>query len=280
MKSNRHDDSVSMMDHDYDRTALREPCDDEDIVEMEEEASKVQKKNTSHTPIKSPNPKKIRKQSDRKDEEDSTSFAILQAVQALSQKMDEQTELLKSFDKRIAANAAAVNENKEDIQELKKKVDELQKENKSLRNASEEQARYKRRWNLRLTGLPEKDGEDTREMVIGILTRVIPLSVDRLRETVDTVHRLGRKDAATHTAPRAIIIQFGMRTIRDDIWRRSRDARVCSELHIRFREDFSKEDREARAKLWPVVQDARRKGQRAFLKEGYAMINNRRVDPE
>ncbi|CAL9703297.1 unnamed protein product [Knipowitschia caucasica] len=132
-----------------------------------------------------------------------------------------------------------------------------------------------------MNGLPEKDGEDTRERVIGILTRVVPLPVDRLCDTVDTVHRLGKRaNAATsNNQPRSIIIQFVTRTVRDDVWKRSRDAPVCRELHIHFKEDFSREDRAARAKLWPLVQDARRRGQRAFLKEGYALINNQRVDP-
>ena len=98
------------------------------------------------------------------------------------------------------------------------------------------------------------------------------MSVERLRDTVDTVHRLGRKgDAATsNNTPRAIIIQFGMRVVRDEVWKKSKDARVCKDMHIRFKEDFSKEDREAR-KLWPLVQEARKRGKRAFLKEGYAI---------
>ncbi|KAK1885690.1 Rabenosyn-5 [Dissostichus eleginoides] len=71
-----------------------------------------------------------------------------------------------------------------------------------------------------------------------------------------------------------------MRTVRDEVWKKSKDGRVCSEMHVRFKEDFSKEDREARSKLWPLVQEARRKGKRAFLKEGFALIDNKRVDPE
>lgn len=133
-----------------------------------------------------------------------------------------------------------------------------------------------------MNGLPEKEGENTREAVIGILTRVVPLSVEKLRDSVDTVHRLGMKGnaATSNNTPRSSIIQFGMRTVHDEIWKKSKDARVCSEMHIRFKEDFSKEDREARSKLWPLVQEARRKGKRAFLKEGFALIDNKRVDPE
>ena len=137
--------------------------------------------------------RKMRGKHGGEEEEETTSAAILRAVMTLTGKMDTQTELLKSFEKRIEANTTATRENKEEIALLRKKVDELHKEKGELKKACEEQARYKRRWNLRLTGLTEKEGEDVREVVIGILTRVVPLSVDRLR---DTVHRLGRKNTA------------------------------------------------------------------------------------
>lgn len=271
-----------MSDHKYNLAALHEACDDFDVeveIEAEQHSSKEDKINKEHTPIKQPNPKKQRHQSEIEDV--NTSAAILHAVQALTRKMDEQTELLKSFDRRIEANTNATKENREEICALQKKIGCLQRENSLLKEACAEQTRYKRRWNLRMIGLPEKDGEDTREVVIGILTRVVPMSVERLRDTVDTVHRLGRKGevATSNNTPRAIIIQFGMRTVRDDVWKKSKDARVCRDMHIRFKEDFSKEDREARAKLWPLVQEARKTGKRAFLKEGYALIDNRRVDP-
>lgn len=97
------------------------------------------------------------------------------------------------------------------------------------------------------------------EKVIGILTRVIPVSVEQLRQSVDSVHRLEKLILLLPAAPRAIILQFGMRTVWDEVWKRFRDVKVCSEMHIRFREDFSKEDQEARNKLWPLVQDARRR---------------------
>ncbi len=64
---------------------------------------------------------------------------------------------------------------------------------------------YKRRWDLRLMGLKERENEDAKDAVVGILTRVIPMAVDKLREMVDTVHCLGEKnnaaqeqDAKTH----------------------------------------------------------------------------------
>ncbi|RXN13820.1 interleukin-1 receptor-like 1 [Labeo rohita] len=117
-------------------------------------------------------------------------------------------------------------------------------------------------------------------MVIGILTQVIPWSVEKLRQSVDTVHHLGKRNDAATKLPRPVIIQFAMRTVRDEVWKKSREARVCKEMNIQFKKDFSKEDHEARAKLWPKVrQEARKNGKRAFLNEGSALIDELRVDP-
>ncbi|TRY91042.1 hypothetical protein DNTS_013841, partial [Danionella cerebrum] len=163
------------------------------------------------------------------------------------------------MDKRLDMIVSKL-ENKEEVEQLKAQVQSLTKENADLKEKCLESRRYRRRWDLRLTGLTECDNEDTRDWhrVIGILTRIIPVSVEKLREKVDTVHRLERKnDTATNKMPQPIIIQFGMRTKRDEIWRCSKDARVCKEMHIQFKGDFSKEDREAWAKLWPLVEEAR-----------------------
>lgn len=62
-----------------------------------------------------------------------------------------------------------------------------------------------------MIGLPEKDDENDWEAVIGILTRIIPMSVETLRDTVDTVHRLGKRESAatSNDVSRFVIIQFG-----------------------------------------------------------------------
>lgn len=268
-----------LTDHDYKLTALREACEEEEIEAMEEENRKI---SHDHTPLPSPNPKKMKPKNQEvgKQPGEITNETILDAIQTLIKRFDEQDDRLKAFESRMEANTQAVRENKEEISKVKEEMLLLKKENTSLKQICLEQARYKRRWDLRLMGLPEKDKEDTRETVIGILTRVIPVSVEKLGESVDTVHRLGKKnDAVTNKMPRPVIIQFALRTVRDEVWRRSREARVCREMNIQFKKDFSKEDREGRAKLWPKVQEARRNGKKASLREGYALIDGRRVDP-
>lgn len=264
--------------HDYNLVALTEACDEEEVDAMMEDSVKI---HYEHTPLPSPNPKKAKtKESKTKQTEGVTNEAIYDAIQSLIKRFDEQDKRLQSIEHRIEEDGKAIKENKEDIGKMKEEMADLRKENFTLKQQCLEHARYKRRWDLRLMGLPEKDKEDTREVVIGILTRVLPWSVEKLRVAVDTVHRLGkRNDAANNRLPRPVIIQFAMRTVRDEVWKKSREARVCKEMNLHFKEDFSREDREARAKLWPKVQEARRNGKRAFLKEGYALIDGQRVDP-
>lgn len=99
----------------------------------------------------------------------------------------------------------------------------------------------------------ERIGEDVRQEVIDILSKIIPLSHAQLGNTVDTVHRLGKR--VDENKSRQIIIQFGMRMLRDQVWKMSRNAAICRERKTVFREDFCKVDREAHALLWPKVEE-------------------------
>ena len=66
-----------------------------------------------------------------------------------------------------------------------------------------------------------------------------------------------RTDASTSKMVRPIISQFALRTVPHEIWRTSIEERVCKEMNIQFKEDFLKVNREAPAKLWPKMQEAR-----------------------
>lgn len=253
------------------------------------------------TPVNSPSKKKVKKRTAKEREDRENNFA--QAIQAVMKRFDDLDgklenievrmnnvqETLKKFDaleiklKDIEEKTDIVKQsadtNKENIEKLQKQVEFLAAENKSLKEKVLEDTRYKRRWNLRLMGLPEKENEKIRDVVIGILTRVVPMSVDQLRLEVDTVHRLGKRGPENNNLSRPIIMQFTRRTVRDEVWSMSREARVCKEKHITFKQDFSKEDREAREKLWPRVDEAKRQGKRAYLREGYAIIDGKKVYP-
>lgn len=269
----------SLSDHDYNLAAMQEACEDEDIEEMELQ-KEIGRPIGDHTPLPSPNPKKMKSKITEKQVSIENVYEVLLGfTKRCEERFDSLEKKLEAFEQRIEVNTQATQKNREEIDKLTTKVESLMKENKELKESCRESARYRRRWDLRILGLTEKDNENTRETVIGILTRVVPVSVEKLQLMVDTVHRLGKKDnAVSNKVPRPIIIQFSMRTARDEVWRKSKEARVCKELNIKFKEDFSKEDREARIKLWPKVQEARNNGKRAFLKEGYAIIDGKRID--
>ncbi|XP_016418701.1 uncharacterized protein LOC107748441, partial [Sinocyclocheilus rhinocerous] len=67
--------------------------------------------------------------------------------------------------------------------------------------------RYSRRWNLRLQGVPEKEGEDIRAESIRICVATFPEGSKILPDKIDTVHRIGKRPLNT-SRPRAVIIQF------------------------------------------------------------------------
>ncbi|XP_051814197.1 scavenger receptor cysteine-rich type 1 protein M160-like [Acanthochromis polyacanthus] len=248
-------------------------------VEVEPmEEGKRPKPRHDHTPLASPDAKKTKTKGDKeKVTEEITNATLLEAIQSLVDRFDKQDERLAALEDKLEAVNKSVHKTQEDIGHLQERIVDLQQENASLKKMCLEQARYKRRWDLRITGLTEKENENTREVVLGILTRVVPMSIEKLRDTVDTVHRIGRFSAATNRMPRPIIIHFAMRTVRDEVWKKSKEARVCREMNFQFKEDFCKEDREARAKLYPKVKEAKRLGKKAFLKEGSTLWNNRTI---
>lgn len=57
-------------------------------------------------------------------------------------------------------------------------------------NAKELDA-YKRRWNLRVSGIQEQQGEDVRKILIDLFGKVSPEIADQLVYTLDIAHRLG-----------------------------------------------------------------------------------------
>lgn len=290
-------------DHGYSRLdALKQACDDEDIEEMDQQELQEEELLESlsqesqvvrhHTPVKSPDRKKLKTapgipQPRERGNEVISNSVLYTVIMKISSKLDSQGEQLHAMEwkfqentdavlkvkESVDANTTAVKDLSEEVNRIKSQVAALKNENTALREMCLEHARYKRKWNLRLNGVPEKEGENTREVVISILKEVVPLRNEQLQYAVDTVHRLGQKGASDR--PRQIIIQFALRTVCDLVWKMSKDARICREKNIRFKQDFCKEDRESRLRLWPRVEEARKKGVKAYLKDGYAVIEGR-----
>ena len=77
--------------------------------------------------------------------------------------------------------------------ELEQKVHSLTIENNVLRDRVNEIDAYKRRWNLKIAGVPERENENVKMTVIDLLASVSPGIKDCLQNSVDVTHRLGPK---------------------------------------------------------------------------------------
>lgn len=255
---------------------------------METSTSTVSNKRDRETPTKIPGPIRKKKTND----EDSPSFdcdgedevsnaAIFMAVKSLTSMVEGFNSRLKENTLAIANLAKSLDFNFKEIKDCKEKVSALDKqistvttENEDLRMRLLECERYKRRWNLRVHGLKEMEGENTRERVIRILSKITPQWSEKMEDIVDSAHRLGRNVDGKN---RQIIVQFTMRIHRDTTWRASKNHAACREHGIRFAEDLTKADKEARDAVWPKIKEARSRGQPAFFRGPIGFINNRPI---
>ncbi|XP_045062740.1 complement decay-accelerating factor-like, partial [Coregonus clupeaformis] len=71
---------------------------------------------------------------------------------------------------------------------------------------------------------------------------------------VDVAHRIEKKQDAIGS--RSIIIQFAFHTARDAVWKKAKESAFLKEREFRFGEDLTAADKAAKAKLWPLVQQA------------------------
>lgn len=197
--------------------------------------------------------------------------------------IQQNTIAIANINKCLEFNSAEIQDCKEknkelqqEINLLKEKNDQLEKKVTEMGKKVSDAASYKKRWNLRLKGLKEDKQENTRELVANLILKLIPQWKDKMGFILDTVHRLGQP-TATH--PRQIIMQFTMRIYKEEIWKVTKDHKICKELGIRFAQDFTKEELDARAAVWPKVDAARKQGLKAVYRGSHAYINGQRVIP-
>lgn len=210
--------------------------------------------------------------------------AILAAINKLASriedfgsKLDETVVMVASISRLAEFNAAEIKDCKEKIVVMEKEMPRIIKENHELKERVADMERYKRRWNLKIHGLKEKVDENIREVAVGVLSKIAPQWADKMEMMVDTVHRLGRKEDGRH---RQVILQFAMRCQRDAFWKLTKNCQTCRDLGIRFKEDFSKADREARAAVWPKMERARAEGKNVYYRGHVGYINGNRVTAE
>ena len=127
-----------------------------------------------------------------------------------------------------------------------------------------------------MAGIPEQTGEDIKKIISNILAQVSPDIAQELHFSVDIVHRLGPRSADRH-ANRRIIVQFLSRTHRDKIWRDARTSKFLKERKIQIFEDLTQDTKNARNKLWRLVEQARKEGKKAGFRGSHALIDGKRI---
>ena len=110
--------------------------------------------------------------------------------------------------KTVQFNTEVLTECKKKVEDLEKQNDHLCKENNELKERVKGQEKYRMRWCLRIKGLEEKKDEDIRTQVTQILVMIAPDMGSKLEETMDIVHRVGKK---IENKIRHIIVLFSKR---------------------------------------------------------------------
>lgn len=207
--------------------------------------------------------------------------AVLEAIKNLTDKVDglgtqikQNSVMLASMAKAVEFNAAEIKDCKTQLQTTEREVSVIKKDNAMLMERVLKLERYKRCWNLRIRGIKECEGENTREIVANLLIKIFPAWAPNINHIVGSVHRLGRREV---NRTRQVIVQFTQRLHRDALWKMTKDSSICKELGIGFIEDLCKADREARVALWPKIQQARAAGKRAYYRGGDGYIDGHRI---
>ncbi|KAL7375436.1 hypothetical protein ABVT39_017221 [Epinephelus coioides] len=159
----------------------------------------------------------------------------------------------------------------EKVEKIEKKTTEHETRIEALEDKVNDQKRQQRRQNLRLYRLREEEGENILKIVTDICRRVASQEDGRL---VDVCHRVGPKKAGR---TRPVIIKFLSRAERDAVWRNGKDSEFLKDRGLNFGEDLTSKDRETRIALWPRIDEARKRGQKAFFVGARAFINGNEV---
>ncbi|KAK7925987.1 hypothetical protein WMY93_008297 [Mugilogobius chulae] len=234
------------------------------------------------TPTKQPPEEKRTKPAEEGD--GISNKTIFEAILGLEKKFEAQLEDIKEQNRQSAAMvtslAKAVEFNAAEMVDCKKKVakletanEQLLKENDDLKNRVREQERYRMRWCLKLKGVKENKDENIRANVLQTLQKIAPdLKFD---EAVDIVHRLGKRVDGRN---RNVVVLFTQRRIKEELWKRTKDSPVCKQEGIKFAEMLPQEDLQDRQRLWPLIEEARRAGKRAYFRGPHAFIEGRKIE--
>lgn len=198
-------------------------------------------------------------------------FEALKAlINSRSDSLESKIVAIEGKIERVSAELSATNAK---TVQLEQQITRLEKEVKMAHVKVDAMETQSRRFNLRLIGLPEANQEVIRAEIIKICQHVAPGLKEKMHENIDIVHRLGRRrPPGEGSRPRPVIMRFAKRLYRDEVWSAAKTSTYLTDRDLQFKEDFSKGDRERRAKLFPEVKRLRDEGKIVFYSGARAFI--------
>ncbi len=241
-------------------------------------------------PPSKPPAKKSKTMNSEEDEQPVPTSRLLSVMERVERMQEESLRRPRSLEATVKTNTdtlKSVTDSLEfwgkQVEDVTKKADNLQtraetleKENTVLREKCNDLDAYKRRWNLRVAGIPERSGENAKKIITDLFSQISPDISDQLPLSVDIAHRLGPRSGEDRFS-RRIVVQFLSRFHRDKIWRDARTSGLLKERKIKILEDLTQEVKDARNKLWPLVEQARKEGRRAGFRGASALIDGQKV---
>lgn len=197
----------------------------------------------------------------------------------INERMDNLALQIDGIRKTVVFACEEINDVKCRVGTLEQKISKEEERMDKNQQRITDLERYSRRWNLRLFGVKEEQQEDTWKVAVEICQATLPECKNQLYDTIDTVHRVGSK-RPNNTSPRPIIIQFISRRTRDSLWKAAKTSPFLKENRgLKFAEDLSREERERRSKLWPIIEKARRENKKAYYIRCRGFVNGTEVFP-
>ncbi|XP_053179039.1 interferon-induced protein with tetratricopeptide repeats 5-like [Scomber japonicus] len=183
--------------------------------------------------------------------------ALMNVMERIEKLQEESLRRLQSLESTVQDNTQAIRSATDSLEQLGKQVDDVTLHVDSLQSQVE---------------TLEKENAVLRESA-SLPKKMEPQNIaQQLHFSVDIVHRLGPRSADRHSS-RRIIVQFLSRTHRDKIWKDARTSKLLKERKIQIFEDLTPETKDARNKLWPMVEQARKEGKRAGFRGACALID-------
>lgn len=161
---------------------------------------------------------------------------------------------------------------------LKEQCSLLKKKVEDLKFKMDEANRYNQRLNLRLYGAPEKADDNIKSCAEEICCRALAgTEATAIISGIDVIHRVGKCQDESSNIHRAVIIRFTSRIAQDTLWKVTKKCDYLKNNWLRFKEDLTAADRENHSKLWPAVEEAQKRGEKANYMGNRAYINGKEI---